>query len=118
MRNKETEFIADFCESHKGFYNDENPEKSLLNINYSDFFTLTDSNDPPYENAHSLLCGYCHIFALALKNILGYNPYIIEGINDKNYFQYEKMFTAKQMREEKERVKILRKLKREETYFE
>lgn len=41
-----------------------------------------------------------------------------EGINDKNYFQYEKMFTAKQIREEKERVKILRKLKREETYFE
>lgn len=88
MRNEETEFIADFCESHKGFYNDNDPIDSLLNIDYSDFFTLTDNNAPPYENAESLLCGYCHIFALALKNILGYNPYIIKGINDKNFHAF------------------------------
>jgi len=41
-----------------------------------------------------------------------------EELDAEIYFQISKMFTATRMREEKERVKILNKLKREETYFE
>lgn len=88
MRNKETEFIADFCESHKGFYIDENPEKTLLNINYSDFFIEPDDEGFQYSTARSLLCGSCHIFALSLKEILGYTPYIIEGINHRSFHAF------------------------------
>lgn len=89
MRNKETEFIADFYESHKGFYNDENPEKILSKINYSDFFIEPDNDEEfQYSTASSLLCGSCHIFALSLKEILGYKPYIIEGINRRGFHAF------------------------------
>lgn len=41
-----------------------------------------------------------------------------DELDEKNYYQFNKMFAASRMREEKERVKILKKLKKEETYFE
>lgn len=66
-------------EHHKGFYNDNDPEESLLHINYTDFWEFPDDNDFPYYTAHELLCGSCHHFALSLKKALNYNPYIIEG---------------------------------------
>jgi len=88
MRNKETEFIADFCESHKGFYNNKNPEKILSKIYYADFFIQPDDIEFQYSTARSLLCGSCHIFALSLKEILGYTPYIIEGINHRSFHAF------------------------------
>ena len=63
---------------HKGFYNDDNPTKSLSKIDYTDFQTLPDDDEFPYISAHDLLCGSCECFALALKAMFDYNVYIIE----------------------------------------
>ncbi|MCM1329618.1 MAG: hypothetical protein NC253_09285 [Ruminococcus sp.] len=70
---------------HKGFYNDKDTADKLFDINYSDFFTPIDDDEFPYDNAYPLLCGSCHIFALSLKEILDYNPYIIEEKNGKGF---------------------------------
>lgn len=80
MRNQKLSFVR--CGFHKGFYNDGEPLKSLLDIDYSEFFKLPDNADDfPYWSADVLLCGSCQIFALALRNAFGYNAYIIEGNN-------------------------------------
>lgn len=63
---------------HKGFYNDADPEESLFDIKYTDFAEAPDDDEFPYDTAHELLCGSCHHFALSLKKVLGYEPYIIE----------------------------------------
>ena len=41
-----------------------------------------------------------------------------DAMDEKTYFYPEKLFTASRIHEEKERFKILKKLKKEETYFE
>ena len=67
---------------HKGFYNDgDDPKKVLSEINYTDFFDDPNDKEFPYDDASYLLCGSCNHFALSLKKIFNYNPYIIEGIN-------------------------------------
>lgn len=71
---------------HKGFYNDEDIDKSLRSIGYSDFFAKPDDLDFPYDSARSLLCGSCHHFALSLQKQLNYKAYIIEETNDKEAF--------------------------------
>ncbi len=77
------------CAWHKGFYNDKNPEESLRDIRYTDFFvTLPNDDDFVYSDAHPLLCGSCHLFALALSNVLGYTPYIIESKNQKGFHAF------------------------------
>lgn len=63
---------------HKGFYNDNDPEKSLCDISYTDFFTKPDDVNFAYDDAHPLLRGSCHLFALSLSKVLGYSPYLIE----------------------------------------
>lgn len=85
MDNRETLRSFELYGFHKGFYNDNKPIDMLFNINYSDFFESPDDDDFIYDNAYPLLCGACHIFALSLKKILDYNPYIIEEKNDKGF---------------------------------
>lgn len=77
-----------YCEYHKGFYNDGTPRESLLGINYSDFWKLPDDDDFPYECADSLLSGSCQFFALSLKKLLGYNPYIIQENNGAGFHAF------------------------------
>lgn len=65
---------------HKGFYNIDIDDitDTLFEIKYTDFFEYPDNEDFPYYSAGSLLHGSCNHFAVALKNVLGYTPYIIE----------------------------------------
>lgn len=70
---------------HKGFYNDDDPEKTLIHIKYSDYFQEPDDVNFLNDDAYSLLRGSCHLFALSLSKVFGYSSYIIEG-NDKNSF--------------------------------
>ncbi|MCD8074214.1 MAG: hypothetical protein LUF27_04105 [Lachnospiraceae bacterium] len=63
---------------HKGFYNDEDFSKSLIQIEYTDFFDKPDDEDFLFDTAHDLLRGSCHHFAWAAQRVLGYQPYIIE----------------------------------------
>lgn len=88
MSNKEAICTFSRFEYHKGFYNDGDPIKSLLDINYTDFFEFPDDDDFPYTTAYELLCGSCHHFALSLKKALNYNPYIIEGIDEKSFHAF------------------------------
>jgi len=73
---------------HKGFYNDENPTESLLNIKYNDFWEFPEDDEFPYYTAYPLLCGSCHLFALSLQKIFNYNAYIIEGKNRKGFHAF------------------------------
>jgi len=66
-------------ERHKGFYNDNDPEKTLCHIRFSEYFTMPDDDNFVYDDAHPLLRGSCHLFALSLSKVLGYCSYIIEG---------------------------------------
>ena len=76
-------------EWHKGFYNYTNAEDSLCNISYTDFFaTLPDDDDFAYDDAYPLLRGSCHVFAVALSQVLGYTPYIIESENQKGFHAF------------------------------
>lgn len=88
MHNRGTLCRFNRYECHKGFYNDGNPEDALLQIKYSDFFELPEDDEFPYDTANPLLCGSCHIFALSLKNMLSYNPYIIEGISKRGFHAF------------------------------
>ena len=77
-------------EWHKGFYNAEGFNDityALLKIDYTDFFEYPD-DDFPYDTAHSLLRGSCNHFAVALKKVLGYTPYIIEETNGKGFHAF------------------------------
>ena len=64
-------------EQHKGFYNDNDPEKTLCHIRFSEYFTMPDDDNFVYDDAHPLLRGSCHLFALSLSKVLGYCSYII-----------------------------------------
>lgn len=70
---------------HKGFYNDNDFEDTLLNIQYNNYFEEPDDEDFPHTCAYYLLCGSCHIFALSLNKVLGYNAYVIEEVNSKGF---------------------------------
>lgn len=74
---------------HKGFYNDDGDStKALLDIKYTDFFEDPNDEDFLYYFAHTLLRGSCHYFALSLQKVLKYTPYIIEGINKRNFHAF------------------------------
>ena len=77
--NKETMISFKQYGWHKGFYHDDNITESLGKIKYTDFFDDPDDDDFPYDSAFYLLCGSCNHFALSLKTVLNYTPYIIEG---------------------------------------
>ena len=72
----------------KGFYNDEDFNKTLRNIRFSDFFDEPDDEAFPYSEADNLLSGSCHLFSLALKRVLGYRQYIIQGDNKVNFHAF------------------------------
>ena len=95
MSNKEKCCSFNRYEYHKGFYNDSDPEKSLLNIYYSDFWEFPDDDEFPYYSAHELLCGSCHHFALSLKKLLNYNVYIIESINGGGFHAFCQIYKHK-----------------------
>lgn len=80
---------------HKGFYNDENSEKTLFDINYTDFFEAPQDEDFPYDSAYDLLCGSCHHFSLSLQRIFNYNPYIIEGNNKVSFHSFCQIYRKK-----------------------
>lgn len=76
---------------HKGFYNVDDVDDitdALLRIKYTDFFECPEDDEFPYDSAHSLLCGSCNHFAVALKNVLGYTPYIIEETDKKGFHAF------------------------------
>ncbi len=76
---------------HKGFYNVDDVDDitdALLKIRYTDFFEYPDDDEFPYDSAHSLLRGSCNHFAVALKNVLGYTPYIIEETDKKGFHAF------------------------------
>ena len=73
---------------HKGFYNEGEPENALSKICYEDFFEGPNDNEFPYDTADSLLCGSCRLFALALKEVFGYTPYLIKGNNKKGFHAF------------------------------
>ena len=77
---------------HKGFYNDKEIGDSLLKIKYTDFFEEHVDEEFPYYSAHELLCGSCHQFALALKNELDYNIYVIEGITNGGFHSFCQLY--------------------------
>ena len=64
---------------HKGFYNDNNAEESLVEIAYTDYFDSEPCDDFAYGDAHAFLCGSCQLFALCLSKIFGYQAYLIES---------------------------------------
>ena len=88
MSNNEALCSFNRYEYHKGFYNDEEPTKSLLKIYYSDFFEYPDDDEFPYHTAYELLCGSCNHFALSLQKKYNYNPYVIEGKNQKGFHAF------------------------------
>ena len=88
MREKEKMYSFSSYGFHKGFYNYDNFEDALHNVDYADFFVYSDDEEFPYDSAHQLLYGSCHHFAMALKEILGYNAYIIEGNNKKGFHAF------------------------------
>ena len=73
---------------HKGFYVDEDFGDTLSKIYYEDFFEYPDDEEFPYTAAWQLLRGSCNHFALGLKNVLGYTPYIIEGDNKVSFHSF------------------------------
>ena len=76
---------------HKGFYNVDDVDDitdALLKIRYTDFFEYPDDDEFPYDSAHSLLRDSCNRFAVALKNVLGYTPYIIEETDKKGFHAF------------------------------
>ena len=73
---------------HKGFYNDADITTSLCNVRYTDFFEYPDDDEFPYDSAHSLLRGSCNHFAVSLKKVLGYTPYIIEQKDRRGFHAF------------------------------
>lgn len=85
--------LISFCSFgwHKGFYNVDDVDDItdvLLKIRYTDFFEYPDDDEFLYDSAHSLLRGSCNQFAVALKNVLGYTPYIIEETDKKGFHAF------------------------------
>lgn len=95
MSNKEIVCIFKRCGYHKGFYNNEDLIHSLQNIKYTDFFKIPDDEYFPFVTAEQLLCGGCNYFALSLKKIFGYTPYIIEGKNNSGFHVFCQIYKNK-----------------------
>ena len=83
------------CGWHKAFSNEDDFSKVLCSINYTDFFEYPDDDEFPYDSAHSLLCGSCHHFALALNKVMGYNAYIIQGNDKKGFHAFCQIYKGK-----------------------
>lgn len=81
-----------FCrwECHKGFYNEEGFSNALGEIDYSDRFECPDDDEGAFifSSAEYLLRGECGCFALALQDIFGYTPYVIESADDKGFHAF------------------------------
>lgn len=88
MSNKKVFCRFNNCQMHKGFYNEGEPNNALSKIYYEHYFEYPEDEEFPYDTARTLLCGSCHLFALALKEILGYTPYVIEGNNKKGFHAF------------------------------
>ena len=73
---------------HKRFYNIDDITDALCKIRYTDFFEYPDDNEFPYDSANSLLRGSCNHFAVALKNTLGYTPYMIETADKRGFHAF------------------------------
>lgn len=97
--NKQNELISfSRYEWHKGFYNDNNFDVSLHNINFVDFYgSLSEDVNFAYDDAYPLLCGSCHLFALALSYVLGYTAYIIESKNKKGFHAFCQIYKNRQL---------------------
>ena len=84
-----SEFYSMGCYGwHKGFYNDDDCENTLLHIRYSDYGEVPDDDMFAYDSVYSLLRGGCHVFALSLQKVLGYNAYIIQGNNKVGFHAF------------------------------
>lgn len=86
------EFISG--EVHKGFYKNGNPATALSKILYSDFF-VEPEGDFPYDSARELLYGSCDSFALALKKLLNYSPYIINETTGRGFHAFCQIYKEK-----------------------
>lgn len=76
---------------HKGFYSEKDAVKALEIIDYSDCFECSDPDEDDrfiYSSADHLLHGECTCFALALKDIFGYFPCIIERKGGVGFHAY------------------------------
>lgn len=82
------------CGLHKGFYHDKDIMKSLSHIRYTDYFEYPDDEYFPYDSAAVLLKGSCNHFAVSLHKILGYNPYIIKGKNNKGFHAFCQIYRS------------------------
>lgn len=80
---------------HKGFYNDDDNAEALREIRYSDFFDSPDDETFSYDSAETLLRGSCHHFALSLQKVLGYNPYIIQGNDEKSFHAFCQIYKGR-----------------------
>lgn len=80
---------------HKGFYNDDDCEKTLINIRYSDYGEVPDDDIFPYDSAFPLLFGACHVFALSLQKVLNYNAYIIEEKRKRGFHAFCQIYKDK-----------------------
>lgn len=85
MRKLDEFYSFDSIEKHKGFYNDDKNYNALSDISYTDFFSPVEDEDFPFDCALWLLLGSCNHFALSLKKVLNYTPYIIENENNPGF---------------------------------
>lgn len=92
-----SEFYSMSCYGwHKGFYNDDDFEKTLFNIDYRDFGEIPEDDDMfPYDSAHQLLCGACNLFALTLQKVFNYNAYIIEQKDRRGFHAFCQIYKNK-----------------------
>lgn len=86
---------------HKGFYVDDDFSKSLLQIEYTDFFDkpayADDDDDFLFDTAHELLRGSCHHFAWAAQRVLDYRPYIIKETDGKGFHALCQVYKKRRM---------------------
>lgn len=85
MKELEIFYRFERIERHKGFYNHDKNYKALSDINYIDFFPPLEDDEFPLDSAFWLLYGSCNHFALSLKKVLNYTPYIIENKNQSGF---------------------------------
>ena len=85
MKELEKFYCFERVGMHKGFYNHDKNYKALSDIKYIDFFAPLEDDDFPFDSAFWLLYGSCNHFALSLKKVLNYTPYIIKNNNDKGF---------------------------------
>lgn len=77
---------------HKGFYNYDDYMSALDEVRFDDYFQLPNNPEFPYDTARTLLKGSCHLFALALNKIFGYNIYEIKGKTGGGFHAFCQVF--------------------------